>query len=280
MLIDFESIVIIDGEASEKIISGAVKTEVVQRSAADGFTENSFVRNSAVIQCISPSVNDDGKKVKFSVVYRPAASLNFELAAVLLSSACEFTAEVRSQNETTAREEGVFSGFSVKLSETEGKLELDFITPSENRADDILDAIREISTENEGAESEIRLLEQQLLEESSKSENLSERKYEITEKINALRTETEKMDSDMNELNQLEQKKEVLRKNLEENEFNSERLQSMKYQLEQYSGILEYYKTEEGYITVSEKLGQIISEIRTVEEGISELAGKRREELE
>ena len=44
MLKEYESIMIISGEAAEKIISGEVKCMIMHRVSADGFTENTDIR--------------------------------------------------------------------------------------------------------------------------------------------------------------------------------------------------------------------------------------------
>lgn len=279
MLIDYESIIVIDGEAAGKIISGELNTQIVQKSSAAGFAENSFVRNGAVIQCISPSVTDGTGKVKFSVMYRPSASLEFEMAAVLFDSPSAMHYEIRVQNETVSEGDGIYSGFRITLSETDGKLNLDFTGEKDNAASEILDAVNEIAAENESASEEIKLLEQKLLDENARSEELLVRKNNIMEQSEQLRTETENISRDLNELRELEQKREVLSQNLSDIQYSSEKVQNLKNQLSAYGGILEYYRDEDRYITVREKLDRILNDIYRIENDISELAQKRAGEM-
>ncbi len=280
MLTDYESIVIIEGEAAEKIISGEVTAEVVQKSAASGFTENSFVRNCAVISCISPSVNDEGKKVKISVMYRDAASLRFEYAAVLFSAPLSGRFEVRCQNETLGAEELICNGVKVFPAAGEGKLRLEFSEPEDGTADELRQAVSGINEENEIQAEKLRELEQQLTDADERNHALESQRNLVSEKIQKLTEENETMCRDMDELERLEQKNAVLSRNIEDIGFNSEKVQNLKNQLGVYSDILEYYRCEDGYITVKEKLEKIASEIQNAENIISELAQKRAGELQ
>ena len=113
MLIDYESIIIIEGKAGHDILSGEVRTEIFQKSAAAGFKDIGFVRNNAVIQCISPSNAEIDEKIKFSVVYKPAVSLDFDFAAVIFSDITEGNFEIRSQNQTVCEGSCRMSGIII-----------------------------------------------------------------------------------------------------------------------------------------------------------------------
>ncbi len=278
MLIDYESIIILNGEAATDIISGSVRTEIIQKSAASGFTENSFTRNNAVIQCISPSVSDGTAKVKLSVMYRPAVSLEFEYASFVLDRPADTHAEVRCQNETVFEGDCTVSSLRISPSSEEGKLELVFECGGDSREDEIAAAVSEIKNENQSLENDIAQLENQLLEENSRTAELELKKHDTAARIDMLRAENEKTESAMRELAGLEEKNEVLRKNYEEMDCSTERVTKLRKQLEGYEEILSYYRDDEGYITVSEKLDRILEELRMAEEGISALAQKRSEE--
>lgn len=277
MLIDNESIIIIDGKAAKEIMSGEIKTELVQNSSAEGFAENSFVRNSTVIQCISPSSNDGVEKVKFSVMYKPAASLAFRQAAVVFSRETEGHYEIRSQNETVSEGECRMSAIRITMSDTDGKLNLEFSENSSSAEEDIRSGLNEISSENTLLQNELAELEKQYEEERRKNEQLISSGESVSEKISILRTETERLSRDLTELSELEARRDTLKKNLEENQINGEKTRKLSDQLRCFSEILEFYRNDEGFSTVSEKLVSVESDLRTICEHISELADKRSE---
>lgn len=278
MLIDYESIIIIDGKAACDIMSGQVKTEIFHKSSACGFKDIGFVRNNAVIQCISPSNAEIDEKVKFSVVYKPVVSLDFDFAAVIFSDVTEGNFEIRSRNQTVSEGSCRMSGIKISLSDTEGKLELEFT--EKNETDSILELINEISGSNKKEENELQTLENLLEDEKKRRDSLVFRKQSISEKISELRLETEKMTEDVNEINDLEARRDILKRNLEENYQNSEQIKNLRNQLECYSSVFEFYKNETGYSTVKEKIEKIISDISAVENHIAEFARKRSEETE
>lgn len=277
MLIDYESIIIIEGKAAGEIMNGTVRTILVQKSSADGFAENSFARNSAVIQCISPSANDGNEKVKFSVMYKPAASVRFEKAAVVFSSETEGHYEIRCQNETVSEGECRMSAITVTPSETEGKLEIEFAAGDNSGTADILSELNNISAENSSVQDELNALSQQYEDEVRKNEMLLSQKDEVSVKLNSLKEETEKLSQSMTELSELEAKCSTLKKNLDENQLNSEKSRKLTDQLRAFSEILEFYRTEDGFESVSEKLVSVSSDLETICSHISELADRRTE---
>ena len=278
MLIDYESIIIIDGKAAHDIMSGQVKTDICQKSSARGFKDIGFVRNNAVIQCISPSNAEIDEKIKFSVVYKPAVSLDFDFAAVVFSDIIEGSFEIRSQNQTVCEGNCRMSGIIISLSDTEGKLELEFTEKDET--DKIINLINEISDSNKKEESELLSLENLLEDEKKRRESLVFKKQDISDKISQLRLETEKMTEDIAEISDLEARRDILKRNLEENSHNREKMNNLRNQLECYSSVFEFYKNETGYSTVKEKIDEIISDMSVIENHIAEFARKRSEEAE
>ena len=106
------------------------------------------------------------------------------------------------------------------------------------------------------------------------------KKQDISDKISQLRLETEKMTEDIAEISDLEARRDILKRNLEENSHNREKMNNLRNQLECYSSVFEFYKNETGYSTVKEKIDEIISDISVIENHIAEFARKRSEEAE
>lgn len=270
MLTDYESIIIAEGEAAEKIVSGEVKTEIVQLSSAEGYTENSFERNVGMIQGISTVVNEDEVRVKFSVLCRQDTALKSDRTEVKFSSPVNADFLIKTKSDVKRIENSIVSGLRIEPSPVKGKLELTFITDED---DDIVSAAPEPENADDSTEiiKENNELEEQLGEASEKNAQLSE-------KISILNSENEKLSEEINSINALKQKNEVLKKNLEEEFPDDKVIENLKNQLGCYSEILEYYRTESGYITVNEKLNCIVSDIQTLENSIAELVKLRQEE--
>lgn len=280
MLVDNECIVIIEGSAAADIMSGKVKTELFQKSYAEGFAENSFVRNSSVIQCISPSANDGSEKVKFSVMYKPGVSVIFEQAAVVFSGETEGHYEIHCKNETVSEGECRMSAIRITPSDADGKLELEFAEIGSAAYGKLISDIGKLSSENASAKSDLSQLEQRYAEEQRRNGEISSQIGSINEKIELLRSENQKMDQEMNELSELEAKNNILRKNIDESGYNVEKVCDLRSQLGIFETILDYYKTEEGYCTVSEKLSAVMKELDQISDHISAFADKRSVQTE
>ena len=124
---EYESIMIIGGEAAEKIISGEVKCMIMHRVSADGFSENTFVRNTPVIQCISPSCQNGESKVKFSVKADFNGRLFPEISRLIFSEKLDLVYEIRCGSETVASGNINACGFEIVPSDNEENPELRFI---------------------------------------------------------------------------------------------------------------------------------------------------------
>ena len=127
MLKEYESIMVIAGEAAEKIISGEVKCMIMHRVSAEGFTENTFVKNTPVIQCISPSNQNGEAKVKFSVKADFNGKLFPEISRLIFSENLDLKYEIRCGSETVASGNINACGFEIVPSENDANPELRFI---------------------------------------------------------------------------------------------------------------------------------------------------------
>ncbi|WP_044973553.1 hypothetical protein [Ruminococcus sp. HUN007] len=282
MTINNESILIIGGEAAEKIISGESRVTVFQRSVAGGFRENSLARFSPLIQCISPSVNDTGAKLKFSVKQENGAAFRSEASAFFFETSLELTFEIRSGSETVQAGECSASGFIIKPSDTEGRSELEFvefITGSDDGRDELAEAVCEIKGETRKNEEEIKELEEELLRYEEENRNLGERKQEINEKLISLREENSEIEKSIAEINELESRHAVLSENLNEIKENKKTSDELLTELKVFSGILDHYRNDNGFETVKEKLERLISAADEISDDISAMAEKRAGEL-
>ena len=278
MLINNESILIIGGEAAEKIISGEISVKVFQKSGAKGFTENSFVRVNPLIQCISPSVTDGSAKVKFSVKSENNPALVPDIAVFSFDRNLSISYEVRSGNETTETGECTASGFKIKPSDTVGKVSLEFIEDSEND-EEIVSVLSEMKLENEKSEEEVRSLETELTECEAIGRELLDKKESITEKLDSLKQETAELEKSLTEVSELESRRDVLQKNFEEMKENEKASSELLTELNVFSEILEHYRTEDGFETIKQKLDDLKRQTETITDDIAALAEKRAGDL-
>lgn len=280
MLIDNESMIILEGNICSDLVSGNISVETSQNIVIHNAAENSFIRNNPVIQCISPAFSDGSGKLKISVMNREIASADFKSASLKFSRECECRYEVRCQNQTVADGECIFSEMRVLPSDTEGKLELEFVSESAETDEKMISDFETVSMENKSETDEITTLEQNLVSELEKKQMLDIRKKELNIQIDQLRSEVESMNAEFSEYSQLISKHEILKKNLEEISENIERISRIKKQLDVYDDILQYYKTENGYSDASESIRELIAGVEKTENYISELAQRRSKETD
>ncbi len=279
MLINNESILIIGGEAAEKIISGEISVNVFQKSGATGFTENSFVRVNPLIQCISPSVTEGNAKVKFSVKSENNPALVPDIAVFSFDKNLGISYEVRSGNETIESGSCTASGFKIKPSDTEGKVSLEFIEDSGNVDEEIINVLSEMKLENEKSEEEVRALENELTECEARGRELLDKKESIAEKLDLLKKETAELEKNMTEISELESRRDVLKKNFEEKKENEKASSELFTELNVFSEILEHYRTEDGFETIKQKLDDLKRQTETITDDIAALAEKRAGDL-
>ena len=279
MLINNESILIISGEAAEKIISGEVRGTFFQKSGSNGFKENSFVRVNPLIQCISPSVTDGSAKVKFSVKSENNPALVPDIAVFSFEKNLSFSYEVRSGNETIESGECTSSGFKIKPSDTEGKVSLEFIEDSENGDEEIISVLSEMKLENEKAEEEVRALENELTECEARGRELLDKKESIAEKLDSLKKETSELEKNMTEISELESRRDVLKKNFDEMKENEKASSELLTELNVFSEILEHYRNDDGFETIKQKIDELKKSTDEITNDIAALAEKRAGEL-
>lgn len=278
MLIDNESIIILGGEVCKELLLETLKLETVQSTETDSPKENCFIRNSSVIQCINPSVNDGNGKLKLSVMYKPAGSGRLKYAAVIFSHEVKCIYEIRSKNETAVQGECSAAAIKITPSDEPDKLSLEFIVGDEMRSDSMISEINALDEENISVQSEINSLEDELAGKKMQNAELLSRKDDIAEKLEAIKNEIEELSVNLNEFHDITNRRDTLKKNFEENSENYHKAMELKEQLSVYSDILDYYKTDDGFKTVSERLAEIVSEIGHIENDIAFLAEKRADE--
>ena len=88
------------------------------------------------------------------------------------------------------------------------------------------------------------------------------------------------LENSLDEYDDIKSRYAVLKENSKENDLNSEKIQKVVKQLECFNDILSYYKNEDGYISVADKISMIIQDAEIVKEHISEFASKRKQETE
>lgn len=275
MLIDYESIIILDGQICSDIVSGKVTADIFQCTKIKNADENSFIKNNSVIQCISSS-----DKLKFSVMYKTVPSLFLSEAKVVFSSGAECGYEIRCHNETIADGTCIMNGFSINPSETDGKLDFVFIKEEEEKTDVFINETEMIMSENILSENELNELERKLSEEKEKNREILARKNEILSELENLKSEVSMLENSLDEYDDIKSRYAVLKENSKENDLNSEKIQKVVKQLECFNDILSYYKNEDGYISVADKISMIIQDAEIVKEHISEFASKRKQETE
>lgn len=274
MLIDYESIIILDGQVCSDIVSGKITADILQCTKIKNADENSFIKNNSVIQCISSS-----DKLKFSVMYKTVPSLFLSEASVVFSCGVECGYEIRCHNETIADGTCIMNGFRIKPSETEGKLDFVFIK-EDVKTDVFKNETEVIISENIQSENELNELEQKLSEEKERNREILMRKNEILSQLENLKSEVSMLENSLTEYEDIKSRYVILKENSKENDLNSDKIQKVRKQLECFNDILSYYKNEDGYISVADKISMMIQDAERVREHISELASKRNQETE
>ncbi len=278
MLIDYESIIILNESVCSDFIDGNIKFEIFQNTTPVAPKPNCFIQNLSVIQYINPMLGEEDGKLKFSVAYKKNELSSLKYAAVVFNKNISCTAEIRIKNEIATSQKTEFRIMKlVPLPESE-KLELSFI-PQTNDQNDILQQIRLLSENNITDNKEISELEQKLADEKSKSQKLCSQKLILNEKLASIKSEIENILSAKKELEDLQNRREAVRRNLDETSENIENAAQLSQQLSCYNDILIYYKDDEGYQTVSDRLNEIKKEISTIEQHISLFVQKRSDKI-
>ncbi len=278
MLIDYESIIILNESVCSDFIDGNIKFEIFQNTTPVAPKPNCFIQNLSVIQYINPMLGEEDGKLKFSVAYKKNELSSLKYAAVVFNKNISCTAEIRIKNEIATSQKTEFRIMKlVPLPESE-KLELSFI-PQTNDQNDILQQIRLLSENNITDNKEISELEQKLADEKSKSQKLCSQKLILNEKLASIKAEVENILSAQKELEDLQNRREAVRRNLDETSENIENAAQLSQQLSCYNDILIYYKDDEGYQTVSDRLNEIKKEISTIEQHISLFVQKRSDKI-
>ncbi|MBQ5989625.1 MAG: hypothetical protein IJL67_09040 [Oscillospiraceae bacterium] len=285
---EYESIMIIGGEAAEKIISGEVKCMIMHRVSADGFSENTFVRNTPVIQCISPSCQNGESKVKFSVKADFNGRLFPEISRLIFSEKLDLVYEIRCGSETVASGNINACGFEIVPSDNEENPELRFIEEyiSGNEVTDehieingINDELNALQTENASLLPEVDELRSKLFKEQEKNRELLEEKENTVSKINELKEENEELEAKITEMSGLENKRDTLKKNFEELSENEKSVHELETELKVFAEILEHYRNEEGFETIKQKLDSLKKTADEITDDIAALAEKRAGDL-
>ncbi len=284
MLKEYESIMVIAGEAAEKIISGEVKCMIMHRVSAEGFTENTFVKNTPVIQCISPSNQNGEAKVKFSVKADFNGKLFPEISRLIFSEKLDLRYEIRCGSETVASGNINACGFEIVPSENDANPELRFIeeyiagnavTDEHNEKAYINDELNAVKSENAALSPEVDKLRSELSEELDKNRKLADEKENTVLKIGELRAENEELQAKITEMSLLENKRDTLKKDLEDVSENEKTVCGLENELKVFAEILEHYKTDEGFETVRQKLDDLKKTADEIADDIAALAEKR-----
>lgn len=288
MLKEYESIMVIAGEAAEKIISGEVKCMIMHRVSAEGFTENTFVKNTPVIQCISPSNQNGEAKVKFSVKADFNGKLFPEISRLIFSEKLDLRYEIRCGSETVASGNINACGFEIVPSENDANPELRFIeeyiagnavTDEHNEKAYINDELNAVKSENAALSPEVDKLRSELSEELDKNRKLADEKENTVLKIGELRAENEELQAKITEMSLLENKRDTLKKDLEDVSENEKTVCGLENELKVFAEILEHYKTDEGFETVRQKLDDLKKTADEIADDIAALAENRAGDL-
>ncbi len=278
MVIDSDCIIILNNSVCQDFLSNDIDFEIVQCIKPVEPKSNGFIQTSSVIQCINPSLNGDEGKLKLSVVYKPSPLYRLEYAAIVFNKKISCTLEVRRRNEITNSTDFSGSAIIITSSDEDGKLEMNFSDKSDESSE-ISRIISELDYKNNQAKAEIQLLEERLLKAQQEGAQLSEKKEEIISEISKAESEIENINNKLDELKNITAQKELLKKNYEENPENSQKAEKLKNELSYYSGILEYYKDDNGYTTASQKLDDISDMINEIQSHIAILVQKRADEI-
>ena len=284
MLKEYESIMVIAGEAAEKIISGEVKCMIMHRVSAEGFTENTFVKNTPVIQCISPSNQNGEAKVKFSVKADYNGKLFPEISRLIFSENLDLKYEIRCGSETVASGNINACGFEIVPSENDANPELRFIeeytagnavTDEHEEKAGLNDELNAVKSENAALSPEVEELRSELSEELDKNRKLADEKENTVLKIGELRAENEELQAKITEMSLLENKRDALKKDLEDVSENEKTVRGLENELKVFAEILEHYKTDEGFETVRQKLDDLKKTADEIADDIAAMAEKR-----
>ena len=278
MVIDFDCIIILNNSVCQDFLNNDTDFEIVQCIKPVEPKANCFIQTSSVIQCINPSLSDDEGKLKLSVLYKPSSLYRLEYAAILFNKKIDCCLEVRRKNEITHSTDFSGSALIITPSDDEGKLDMNFADKSD-KCSEISQMISEFDYINDETKAEIQMLEDRLCEAKQKSTQLSEKKEDIINEINMAENEIKNINLKLDELNDITAQKELLKKNYQNNYENSQKAEKLKNELSYYSEILSYYKDDNGYITASQKLDDILNQINDIQSHIAILAQKRADEI-
>ena len=288
MIKEYESIMIIAGEAAEKIISGEVKCMIMHRVSAEGFTENTFVRNTPVIQCISPSCQNGEAKVKFSVKADFNGKLFPEISRLIFSENLDLVYEIRCGSETVASGNINACGFEIVPSENDANPELRFIeeyiagnevTDEHIEITGLNDELNTVVAENASLSAEVNELRSKLSDEREKNRTLIADKENTVLIIKELKEENEELEAKKAEMSGLENKRDALKKDIEDISENERSAHELENEMEVFAEILEHYRSADGFETIKQKLDELKKTADEITDDIAALAEKRAGDL-
>ena len=274
MHIGYDSIIILNDNICHDFLDGSVSFEIIQKTVPVSPKANCFMQNNSVIQYINPMLNENDGKLKFSVSFKENELISPEFAAVIFSRKVCCSSEIRRKDEIITNDTTDFSAIRIAPSGEEGVLELEFISEDTERERLIAQAALKRS-ESESAAASIAELESEVSKLESDISDSASKKTEIENRITQLKSENSELEDMISEADALEQKNLCLKKNIEERDISYEKIKQIKDQLGGYTEILEYYKTDNGYETISGKISGLLSELDVISGHLEAMIDKR-----
>ena len=136
-----------------------------------------------------------------------------------------------------------------------------------------------MKSENAVLSPEVDKLRSELSEELDKNRKLADEKENTVLKIGELRAENEELQAKITEMSLLENKRDTLKKDLEDVSENEKTVCGLENELKVFAEILEHYKTDEGFETVRQKLDDLKKTADEIADDIAALAEKRAGDL-
>ncbi|MBQ9982258.1 MAG: hypothetical protein IJP18_06790 [Oscillospiraceae bacterium] len=275
MYIGNECILTFEDPVCKDFLSGELDFEIIHVIQPSEPKSNLFIQTPVVIQCINPSVNDEAGKLKFSVQYKPSDRYHLKSASIIFNKKIEAYYEIRGRENTS---NGNCSCQSIRIG-YDSSLDMLYLefenlnTHNENKVQ--ISEYKSLTGENRELCSEINILEEKIFEKKKENEILLSEKVRLQEKIQDIQTEVDNLEKIKEDISSLELKKQKLRFDIEQSENNSEASEQLLQKLSYFDDILSFYKNDDGYDKISEKLEGIKCEIDTIMKHIAVLAQKR-----
>lgn len=273
MYIGNECILTFEDPVCESFLKGDLKFEIVQSIEPVESRPNLFIQIPSVIQCINPSVNSESGKLKFSVQYKPSELYVLKSASIIFDRPIETYYEIRGRENVS---NGSCSCSEVKLG-YDSSLDMLYLNFEEKKAVDSPDISEYalVSETNRLLELEVSNMEKMISELQRENNELLLKKEELETRSENIKSEIEDLRTLKEDVSSLEIKKYKLSEDIRQNTENSENTDNLREQLAYFSDILRYYKSDDGYDTISERLESIRNEIDEIALHISQLAEKR-----